>query len=117
MQKLSDTSVFKDKIKIILEGFDPISSAGFTQIPNYLLNDPDLSASAKIVYSKLLSYAWHNNAVYPGQETMAAEIGLARTTVIRSLQELEKSNWIESKRRGLGKTNVYILKYRIIPKK
>ena len=36
---------------------DPIARYGFTQLPNFILRNPELSANAKTVYSLLLSYA------------------------------------------------------------
>jgi DNA-binding MarR family transcriptional regulator len=116
MDKLSDIRRFKEHENIILEGFDPVSVGGFTQIPNYLLNQT-FSNNAKVVYAKLLSYAWHNNKVFPGQERMAEEIGTSQPTIARALKELEQEGWLEIQRRGQGKTNVYILKYSITPKK
>ena len=116
MDKLTDISRFKERQNIILEGFDPVSAGGFTQIPNYLLNQT-FSNNAKVVYAKLLSYAWHNNKVFPGQERMADEIGTSQPTIARALKELEQEGWLEIKRRGQGKTNIYILKYSITPKK
>jgi DNA-binding MarR family transcriptional regulator len=116
MDKLTDISRFKDRQNIILEGFDPVSAGGFTQIPNYLLNQT-FSNNAKVVYAKLLSYAWHNNKVFPGQERMADEIGTFQPTIVRALKELEQEGWLEIQRRGQGKTNIYILKYSITPKK
>jgi hypothetical protein len=74
MQKLSEVRQFQDRQNIVLQGFDPISAGGFTQVPNFLLKDPKLSANAKIVYSMLLSYAWNNSCVFPGQERMAEDI-------------------------------------------
>lgn len=65
MDKLSDISRFQEQHNIVLQGFDPISTGGFTQIPNYLLNNKDLTNNAKVVYAKLLSYAWHNHHVFP----------------------------------------------------
>jgi hypothetical protein len=116
MDKLTDISRFKERENIILEGFDPISAGGFTQIPNYLLNQT-FSNNAKVVYAKLLSYAWHNNRVFPGQKRMADEIGTSQPTIARALKELEQEGWLDIQRRGQGKTNVYILKYSIQPKK
>jgi DNA-binding MarR family transcriptional regulator len=116
MDKLTDISRFKERQNIILEGFDPVSAGGFTQIPNYLLNQT-FSNNAKVVYAKLLSYAWHNNKVFPGQERMADEIGTSQPTIARALKELEQEGWLEIRRRGQGKTNIYILKYSITPKK
>jgi DNA-binding MarR family transcriptional regulator len=117
MQKLSDIARFKAEQNILLEGFDPVSAGGFTQIPNHLLNTKDLSAVAKLVYAKLLSYAWHNNLVFPGQETMGEDIGLSKSTVNRGIQELEEKGWLTIQRRGQGKTNLYVLTHTVKPKK
>src|SRR5436853_3515383 len=105
MQKLSGIARFKEEQNILLDGFDPVSAGGFTQIPNHLLNSKDLTAVAKIVYAKLLSYAWDNNRVFPGQETMAEDIGSSKSTVNRGIQELEDKGWLAIHRRGQGKTN------------
>ena len=111
MQKLSEIASFQEQQNIVLQGYDPISAGGFTQVPNYLLNNSKLTANAKVVYAKLLSYAWHNNRVYPGQVRMAEEIGSNKSTVNRAILELQKQGWIEITRRGQGMTNVYILKF------
>jgi hypothetical protein len=117
MEKLVNSGAFRALQNIVLEGFDPVSAGGFTQVPNVLLNDPALSSNAKVSYSKLLSYAWHNNCVFPGQETMARHTGMSRPTVSRAIGELARSGWLEIKRRGQGKTNIYILKHTVKPKK
>ena len=64
-----------------------------------------------MIYAKLLSYAWHNNRVYPGQVRMAGEIGSTKSTVNRAIIELQREGWLSVERRGQGKTNVYILKF------
>ena len=117
MDKLGDTSEFKNYQNIVLEGFDPVSAGGFTQVPNILLNNTDLSDSAKVAYAKLLSYAWNNNLVFPGQERMAKDLGSSKSRVNRAVLELNRLGWLEIKRRGQGKTNIYVLKYRVSPKK
>ena len=113
MDKLSNIPSFQKTQNIILQGFDPISSGGFTQVPNFLLNNTKLSFAAKVIYAKLLSYAWNNNMVFPGQDTMAEEIGTSQPTVARAIKELEDDGWLEIQRRGQGMTNVYILKFRV----
>ena len=113
MEKLVTVQRFRDHQNIILQGFDPISSGGFTQVPTFLLNDPEVSANAKIVYAKLLSYAWSNDRVFPGQETMAGDIGLSQPSIARAVQELQRKEWLQIERRGQGKTNVYILMFRV----
>src|SRR5262249_48193510 len=117
MQKLSNLPRFQERQNIVLKGFDPISAGGFTQVPNFLLNDPQLSANAKLVYSKLLSYAWNNKMVFPGQERMGRDIGLSTPTISRALHELETCDWLQIQRRGQGKTNIYVLHYRVQPTK
>src|SRR5919199_4912170 len=98
MQKLSDISRFQERQNIVLQGFDPVSAGGFTQVPNFLLKHPNVSANAKVVYSMLLSYAWNNDKVFPGQERLAEEIGSTRSTVNRGIMELEKSGWLTIER-------------------
>ena len=114
MEKLSQLRQFQDKQNIILQGFDPISAGGFTQVPNFLLRDPKVSANAKVVYSMLLSYAWNNSYVFPGQERMGDDVGLSQPTIARAVKELEDQGWLEIQRRGQGKTNIYVLKHRIV---
>src|SRR3954454_21997891 len=67
MDKLSNVLKFQERQNIVLQNFDPISAGGFTQVPNFLLKDPKMSANAKVVYSMLLSYAWNNDKGFPGR--------------------------------------------------
>src|SRR5437764_3874011 len=90
---------------------DPIALHGFTQIPNFILRNPELSANAKTVYSLLLSYAWHNNLCFPGQERMAEHMGAHVSTVSRAITELEDCSLIDIERRGQGKTNFYTVNF------
>lgn len=113
MEKLSNIGRFQERQNIILDGFDPVAAGGFTQIPNCVLNNKSVSLSAKVIYAKLLSYAWNNQSVYPGQETMAIEIGAGKRTVIRAVAELQKVGYLEVRRRGQGLTNVYILRHTV----
>ena len=95
---------------------DPIARYGFTQLPNFILRNPDLSANAKTVYSLLLSYAWHNNLCFPDQERLAEHMGAHVSTVSRSITELEDCSLIEIERRGQGKTNFYTINF-VVKKK
>ena len=95
---------------------DPIARYGFTQLPNFILRNPDLSANAKTVYSLLLSYAWHNDLCFPGQERLAEHMGAHVSTVSRAIAELEDSSLIEIERRGQGKTNFYTINF-VVKKK
>lgn len=95
---------------IVLEGYDPMMAAGFTMVPNMLLNDPTLSVGAKIVYAKFLQYAWEKDYCYPGQARLGEEIGLTKQRVGQLTKELEQAGLLEVKRRGMNKTNLYKLK-------
>ena len=90
---------------------DPIARYGFTQLPNFILRNPDLSANAKTVYSLLLSYAWHNNLCFPGQDRLAKDIGMSIGSVNGFIKELEACGLIEITRRGQGKTNLYTVNF------
>ena len=98
---------------IILEGFDPISAGGFTQVPNVILKSADLSVGAKLAYAMLLSYAWQNDFCFPGQDTLAEDMGSGKRSVVRYIDELERNGFIAIKRQGLGKPNVYTLRARV----
>ena len=95
---------------------DPIALHGFTQLPNFILRNPDLSANAKTTYSLLLSYAWHNDLCFPGQERLAEHMGTHVATVSRAIAELEELSLIEIERRGQGRTNFYTINF-VVKKK
>src|SRR5947209_6150498 len=94
---------------IILKGADAATAKGFTQVPNFILKSKNLSAGDKMTFAMLLSYAWQNNFCFPGQETLAQDLGLSDRSVRTHLKSLEANQLLAIKRRGLGKTNVYEL--------
>ena len=67
---------------------DPIALHGFTQLPNFILRNPDISIGAKTTYSLFLSYAWHNNLCFPGQDTLAKALGMSIGSVNAFIKEL-----------------------------
>ena len=101
---------------IRLETNDPVARGGFTQVPNFILDDPSLSLGAKVTYAKFLEYAWHHNSCFPGQERLANEIGMSRPRVNEFVKELERVGLVTIKRRGQGKTNLYVIKF-VVQKK
>ncbi|MDR3572034.1 MAG: helix-turn-helix domain-containing protein [Candidatus Pacebacteria bacterium] len=94
-----------------LNTIDPVTLHGFTQIPNFILRDPGVSIGAKTVYALLLSYAWHNDLCFPGQERLAKDVGMGIASVNRFIKELEECSLIEIMRRGQGKTNFYTVNF------
>lgn len=70
---------------------NPVVQGGFTQTPNFILKDRTLSMGAKVTYSLFLSYAWHNDSCFPGQERLANDLGITRVRVTQLIGELEGS--------------------------
>ena len=94
---------------IKLNTADPVARYGFTQLPNFILRNPDISIGAKTVYSLFISYAWHNNFCFPGQERLAKDMGSGVRSVVRYIQELETERFVSIKKRGQGRPNLYDL--------
>jgi hypothetical protein len=90
---------------------DPVALRGFTQVPNFILRHADISIGAKTIYSLLLSYAWHNDLCFPGQDRLAKDVGMGIASVNRFVKELEACSLIEITRRGQGKTNFYTINF------
>ena len=115
MKKIGDLTARYQNI--ILEGFDPVSAGGFTQVPNHILRAKKLSAGAKLTYAMLLSYAWQNDFCFPGQEQLAEDMGAGKRSVVRHIDELDRYGIITVKRQGLGKPNIYTLHSTVKPKR
>lgn len=96
---------------IELETLDPIARFGFTQVPNFVLTDANLSIGAKLTYAMFLHYAWHKDSCFPGQDRLAEDIGMSRSRVTEFIKELERAELVAITRRGQGKTNLYKIKF------
>jgi len=94
---------------IVIKGGDALSTRGFTQVPNAILKSGDISAGAKLVYALLLSYAWHNDYCFPGQDRLAEDIGISRQSVNTHVKELERKGFVKIERKGQGRANLYEL--------
>ena len=110
MQSINE--LIKEK-NIELTTLDPVLKDGFTQVPNFILKDGTLSVGAKIAYAMFLSYAWHNDSCFPGQDRLAADMGLSRPRVTSFISELEAAGFVTVQRRGLGKTNLYKIHFQV----
>jgi hypothetical protein len=102
---------------IEIVGADLATRHGFTQVPNFVLTNPGISVGAKLAYAMLLKYAWQDDACFPGQVKLAQDMGATDRSVRTYLKELEAGELLETKQRGLGKTNLYRLHLTIKPKK
>src|SRR3954447_16532409 len=102
------SEVIKER-NIEIVGADPVTRHGFTQVPNFILTKKDISVGAKLSYAMLLKYAWDNDACFPGQATLADDMGAAERSIRTYLKDLEMAGLLEIVQRGLGKTNLYRL--------
>ena len=101
---------------IVLATKDPVALGGFTQLPNFILKDPSLSVGAKVTYAMFISYAWHNESCFPGQERLAQDMGLSRVRVTQLIAELERVGLVKIQRRGQGRTNLYTIHFQVARK-
>ena len=90
---------------------DPVVRGGFTQVPNFILKNGELSLGAKVTYAMFLHYTWHNDSCFPGQERLAGDMGMSQSRVSEFIKELQGAGLIEITRRGQGKTNIYKVKF------
>src|SRR6266568_1094620 len=98
---------------IVLETLDPVARGGFTQVPNFILKSADLSVGAKVTYAMFLSYAWHNENCFPGQDRLAEDMGMSRSRVTEFVGELNNAGLVTIQRRGQGRTNLYTIHFRV----
>ena len=94
---------------IILRGADALTSGGYTRVPNHVLTSSEVSPGAKLVYAMLLRYAWQNDSCFPGQARLAKDMGASERSIRTYLGDLGRQNFIEVRRRGQGRSNLYTL--------
>jgi len=83
---------------------------GFWATPKEVSKDKRLSFGARAVFGVLWTRKNGDNEAWPGQKYISESVCVSNRTTIKYLQELEKCGLIEIQRRGLRKTNKYILK-------
>jgi hypothetical protein len=104
--------IIKEK-NLQLDTTNPVLQGGFTQVPNFILRDPKISVGAKVAYAMFLSYAWHNDSCFPGQDRLAEDMGMTRPRVTQLISELQGAGLITIQRRGQGKTNLYTIHFQV----
>ncbi len=82
---------------------------GFIQLPKQILWASNLSRDAKILYAVLLGYAWEQDSCFPGYARLCGDMGASENMVRKYMRELEAVGLLSQRRRGLGKTNIYLL--------
>jgi hypothetical protein len=80
----------------------------FVQLPKAVLYARHLSRDAKLLYAVLLGYAWQEQRCFPGYQRLCADLGASENAVRTWMRELEAAHLISQRRRGQGKTNLYL---------
>ena len=88
---------------------DLVTRYGFTQVPNFILTNKTLSVGAKLYYAMLLKYAREKDECFPGQRTLAEDMGSSERSVRTYQKELEDAELLTVTQRGLGQTSLYKL--------
>ena len=96
-----------------LAGLNVYKKNRFIQIENSFVNNCRYSIYEKMVYMSLCTYAMDKNNCYPSQSTIAKNLNVSRTMVIKAMQGLEEKSGLliinrktESNRKI---SNLYIL--------
>ena len=105
--------ILKDR-NIILRGADAATSEGYTQVPNFLLRMKNITSGDKMTFAMILSYKWQNDSCFPGQATLAKDMGVDERTIRRHIQALQTAGLLVIQQRGQGKTNVYELNLAVV---
>ena len=80
----------------------------FVAIPEGFLCD-DISLLSKMIYTTVMAFTDKDFRAFPSMETIAKILRTSKPTVIKGVEELEKSGWISVKR-NVGGHNIYQLK-------
>ena len=85
-------------------------ATGFTQISNAVLRCyPELSDGEKMTYAVLKSFAYVGPETFVGEETLARARDITVSTISRHLTRLIEVGLVRVRRRGQGKTNIWII--------
>lgn len=90
---------------------NPATQAGFTIIPNTVMLSRELSIGAKLTYGYLKHLAWRNGSdeAASALASIAGALNVSQRAVQGYLSELRTAGLIESERRGLGLSNIYVV--------
>lgn len=81
----------------------------FTMVPNPMLKECQISIPARYLYCVLLRYCGQKDYCYPGQETLAEDLGCSSRHIRNLIVELEKNKIIVKDRKGFNRSNTYVV--------
>lgn len=103
-----------------LPGTEDLSprAQGWAAIPNWLVRDPRVDITTKVVYLVLSSYVNRDGTCYPSQEHIASLVDCSVRTVQRAIRDLRESGLVEvvTRANSHGRANVYYLSAHPFPR-
>jgi hypothetical protein len=81
--------------------------AGFTQLPNQLIDLPKLNRNEKILIWALKSFLWDNPNCWPSRKRLSMMTDLSERTLVDVCASLRAKQVLDYKRRGYGGSNLY----------
>lgn len=81
----------------------------FVILPRVILETEKISNSAKIVYLKLVDFAFNNIYCYPTVATLAERVKMSEKTVKNAVKELREVGLVKIYKEGYKKSNRYVL--------
>lgn len=81
---------------------------GFVQLPKAVLYARNLTRDAKLLYAVLFGYAWQERHCFPGYQRLCHNLQASENAVRKRMRELEDAHLISQRRRGQGRTNLYL---------
>lgn len=79
----------------------------FTIISNPILQESQLSISARYLYCVLRKYCGQDEDCFPSQATLALQLGVVTRTIRKLLKELISADLVVKHRSGFNKSNTY----------
>jgi hypothetical protein len=92
--------------KIFVSGNSRFGRADATLIPLAILHHQTISPGAKLVYSKLLNYAW--SGTHASNKRLAADLGISPRAVGNYVAELRRAQLLDVQTHP-GKANLYTI--------
>lgn len=88
---------------------EAVASLCFVGVPLKILRRTDLTPIAKLVYGYIAFRLGSNENAWPGQDTIARDLGVSERAVRLAVASLIEAGLVLAVRRGLGQTNLYRL--------
>jgi len=99
------------------DNFMPRIPGEFWAIPKDIMATKSLSIEARMVYAVLFTRRNGENRAWPSQAYIAEILGASKRSIIRYMDELVIAGLVVIHRRGLRKSNEYILKCQVVTSK